>query len=186
MAQPVDHDVTSGVVTTTWETIKGGIGALALPPVLGAAAAGTAAAVVTALFISTGIGAIVAGGAIGVIAGGLLGTAASTAMAPWLAGIGGGIGLLKGASRIRSESRAYDNLEAGRNAETMVTHMQYAAQQGYMAGVQAGQQSVVDQLQQVRYAAIADKMGPAPEKSHVAVEEQRRAAAAATTQTRVV
>lgn len=204
MVKAVRHDTSSAVVTTGWETVKGGLVGWLATAVIGAAITGGlvigAAALVGALLP----GSITALGAAGAMITG--GGAAVTAIASIIGGvttastygtagavIGGVLGLLKGGSRVSHESQTFREKMAARShaAGARLEHAhQLGAQQGYMMGVQDGQQMVVNKLREMQYAMIQEQMAQAqgaahcgtPKCSHVETEMKRRETAAATGQ----
>jgi hypothetical protein len=192
MAQRVNHNTASAVATTGLETAKIGllgwlaagvvgavaIAAIAAVPVaaiglIGGLIEGAALAGVTGALTST-VGAIVVGGAAAVGAiGGLASPVGPIA--------GGLIGLLRGGSRVKAENAAYDRrqeiLQHGQQQTQNVV-----AQQAFAMGVQAGQQSVVEELQRVHAQMIQDEMGRRAKENpvgpHTAKLAQERAVAA--------
>ena len=220
MVKAVRHDTSSAVVTTGWETVKGGFVGWLTTAVIGAVIVGGLAA------LAVGTGGAILGG-LGLI-GGAAATATTAAVAPTALGgiaaaltsgfglfsmgasalvggvatastygtagavIGGALGLLKGGSRVSHESQTFREKIAARShaAGARLEHAhQLGAQQGYMMGMQDGQQMVVNKLREMQYAMIQEQMAQAqgahcgtPKCSHVETEMKRRETAAATGQ----
>lgn len=172
MAERVNHSAASAVATTGWETAKVGLAGWLAAGVIGAVAIAAVAAVpmLAVGAIGGAAGWIGAGGA----ASGIAATFGST-IGAWVLGIaatiggvgglsspvgpvvGGVAGLFKGVGRVRGESAAYerrqDILQHGaQQAQSAV------AQQAFAMGVQAGQQSVVQELQRVHGQMIEAEM----------------------------
>lgn len=158
MADPIKHDVGSGLVTAGWESFKG-VGkafaaVIAGPAVMlgagGAAVGGTIGALgalalgtVTAVGFGTVIGAGLIGAVLAGTAGGLLGAsaggfAAVVAAGP-IAAVGSLLGLARGGQRITRENIA---------AQNKIDRLTGARQAHEAAIFQAGQQSVVGAIQQ--------------------------------------
>jgi len=181
MAEPVRHGFWSGAATTAWETVKGVVKGAIFLPVAGAVVGGAAFALI-GLVTSAPLSLAAVG--FGALAGGLFGAAVDAYAMPYLATVGGILGVFKGGKRVSAESQAYqEKLELHQRAG--LSKLEYAAQagaaQGYAMGRQQGQQEgammVAEKLREMQYAQLAQKMGPA-KGMHVAAEEQRRAEAA--------
>ena len=146
MAEPINHDVLSGVATAAGEGVKWGAIALLALPIGGALlggviAAGTGYALVSALV------------------GGLLGGVGSFALAPELMIGGGMLGLVKGGSKVSAEQQAFRDRVNGRQHKIAGVYNNgeiAGVQQGYQigradgeqVGFQKGQEYVVQQIQQ--------------------------------------
>lgn len=182
MAKAVDHDITSSVVTTGWETGKGAIVGGLVPAI---AAGALTAGVIAAGGALTGVGVAAmftgAAGTASMIAIGAFAAAAFAGLGTIGAIVGGVIGVLKGGSRIGREKHAYADKAAQRSG-VLEAKVHQAQMMGYEAGVQDAQQAMVRQLQ---YASLQDKMHQDEVAcgkcvSHVAKEMQRRDTQAAT------
>ncbi|MFW0777440.1 MAG: hypothetical protein ACN2B6_06955 [Rickettsiales bacterium] len=190
MVQRINHSATSAVATAGMETVKGGL--------LGVIAVG----VVGALLL--GGGAALAVGAVGAIAGGatigsaltsgvglavmgvsaLVGGVAGVSSGGMLGAIVGGVaGLFRGGSKVGAEKSAFEHRrEIMTSAKGQIQNGadQAALQQAYTVGVQAGQQSVVQELQRVHAQMIEGQMAQEATKNpvgpHTAKLAQQRAA----------
>lgn len=172
-----------------------GLGVIALS---GGAVVGVAAsmyAAVTGASISSvgtiaavsGLAGALVGGVGGAVTGGSAGTAAGILAWPITAVttvVGAVTGIFKGAHRVSEESQAYQQKLENRALAGM-SKVQYAQavgqQQGYVAGLQQGEQMGAEKVMRAFHSSIAERMGPAAQKNHAAAIEAERAAAAATT-----
>jgi hypothetical protein len=182
MAESINHGIISGTAQTAYETAKGGakglvytgvagglitaavvltagISAVALGGfLLGGFSLATAGAAVAALG-STGLGLMVtAGTAVSSFVAGAIGSTAVLGPVGTIAGAVGGF--FKGIGRVKSEKAAFENRES-QLAQSLQNREALAAQNGFSLGVQAGQQSVMDELQRSREMQIRSQMAQA-------------------------
>ena len=153
MAKEINQDQTTGT-SVAGETVKGAakgagitLGA-GLAVVAGAVAAivGLGVALLAAPVITVGVGAAA-----------LLVGAALYSAAPILAtgaAIGGGYALYKGMSKMRSEQKALE-AQANNRDQALAETIKMAQQQAFQAGVGAGQVHVIQELQKVQAAQLA-------------------------------
>ncbi len=187
MVKSVDHGVVSGTASVAYDAVKGGVkGVVAVgligAVIFGAGAAGIAAlaaAGASAVGIGVGVGgAALTAGIIGAVVGGL-GSAFSGGGV-----IGGAIGavagMFSGVGRVKSEKTAFENREANVR-ESIVAREQAIAQQAFVMGAQAGQQSVIAELQKHQEMQLRSQMAQAAGQkpvlgSHTANVVDKRAA----------
>lgn len=175
MVQRVDHGVLSATATTGWETAKGGL--------LGALAVTAAGAIGGALIGAFLLPAVGAG-----IGAAVLGVASFFVAGPIATVVGTGLGAYKGVHRVKDENAAYANRQHIIEGHA-ANQTNAVAQQAFAMGVQAGQKSVVEELQRARAHMIQEQMmqqamaNKAPVGTHTAKVCQDRAAAPAAGQT---
>jgi hypothetical protein len=167
MVKSVDHGAVSSTATVAYDTVKGGVKGMAVVGLIGAVVFGAAAAGVAALVaaaagaigIGVGVGAAaLVAGAIGAVVGGL----GSAVSGGGLLGatVGAVAGLFGGVGRVKNEKAAFVNRE-GTIRESMQAREQAIAQQAFAMGAQAGQQSVVAELQKYQEMQIRSQMAQA-------------------------
>lgn len=135
MANPVDHDFASGTATVVGGAAKGLVGGILTFGALGALVAGGLAAL-------AGMTSLLAPALIG-------GAVAAVAGAAYGATIGGVVGATSGALKVKRENEKFKEVAHSQEHNVAAT-MQQAQQQAYFAGVQDGQQNVVNKLQEVQ------------------------------------
>lgn len=167
MVKSVDHGAVSSTATVAYDTVKGGVKGMLAVGLVGAVIFGAIGAGATAL-VAAGMGAVGLGVGIGTAA--LVGGALSA----FVGGIGsalsgGGIigavvgaaaGLFGGVGRVKNEKTAFQNREANVR-DSMAAREQAIAQQAFAMGAQAGQQSVIAELQKHHEMMIRSQMAQA-------------------------
>lgn len=196
--KPIDHTTGSAIATTAWTAGKYGIGGAILAGLAGAvvlgsiAALGVAAVGAVAGLLGAGSAAAAVTSGIGMAAIGIasfLGFGGALTTTGGIAAVtaGGLMGLFKGGRRVGNERQAYqDKMEhrAPLRQHRMEQAQEMGMQQGYMQGLQDGQQMVVNKIRELQYAALQQQMDkdkaacckPGP---HAQAEMKRREAAAA-------
>ncbi|MCE2927553.1 MAG: hypothetical protein LW823_07935 [Rickettsiales bacterium] len=198
MVERVNHSAASSVATTGWETAKVGLAGWLAAGVIGALAVAAVAAVPVAVvgLIGGALGAIGSGGALAGLGAAFASTAGTLVMggaatvgavgglsSPVGPIAGGLLGILKGTSRVNAEKAAFERRQeimAGAN----MNRDQVVAQRAFAMGVQAGQQSVIQELQQYQETMIRSQMAQAQGQKPVvgqhtaAVTEKRMGAPA--------
>lgn len=196
--KPIDHSTGSAIATTAWTAGKYGIGGAIVAGLVGAAvfggiaALGVAAAGAVAGLLGVGGAAAAVTSTIGMAAIGIasfLGFGGALTTTGGIAAItaGGLMGLFKGGRRVTHERQAYqDRVEnrAPAHHGRLENAAEASMQQGYMQGLQDGQQMVVNKIRELQYAALQqqmdkDKTACAAKGPHVQAEMKRRETAAA-------
>jgi hypothetical protein len=148
MAKSVDHGVVSGTASVAYDTVKGGFLGLVVAAAAGALVVGGAA-------LAFGAGGWLLGGIAlaGAAAGGVVGGPIATA-------IGSAAGFLGGIGRVKNEKAAFENRESTVR-DSIVAREQAVAQQAFAMGAQAGQQSVMAELQKYQEMQLRSQMAQA-------------------------
>lgn len=181
MAQPVEHDGTSGAATVVGSAAKGAFWGLGAVSLVGAVVVGLLAAAIAAVTMGGAIG-VMSVLAIGAVAAGTVATAPY-----WLPvmGLGAVLGGISGVSKVGSEQRAFEQQieSSGRGADVQAAlqqarmqGMQAGYQQGVQVGYQGGQNQVLERLQQVhaelsKLDDVQQKTAPAAPVQEIAKQD---------------
>ncbi|MDX2113347.1 MAG: hypothetical protein SFW63_06415 [Alphaproteobacteria bacterium] len=168
MVKSVDHGVVSGTATVAYDTVKGGVKGLLAAAAIGAVLVGGGAAI-----LGAGLAGVIGFGVAGAAASALIGGPVATA-------VGAVAGLFGGYGRVKNEKAAFENRESTVR-ESLAAREQAIAQQAFAMGAQAGQQSVIAELQKHQEMMIRSQMAQAAGQkpvlgSHTANVVDKRAA----------
>jgi len=144
----VDHGVVSGTATVAYDTVKTGVKGFLASAAVGALVVGG-----FALVAGAGLGAVAGLAALGAFGGAAIGGPVATA-------IGSVAGFFKGIGRVKNEKAAFENRESTVR-DSIVAREQAIAQQAFAMGAQAGQQSVMAELQKYQEMQLRSQMAQA-------------------------